>query len=105
MKHFAYILIKYWIKAGLFCYYQKIKVVGSENIPKKGPVLFLSNHQNALMDVLLFATQCERKSWFIARSDIFKGSVLNSLFGFLQMLPIYRLRDGKGQFAQKSSYF
>ncbi|WP_181899419.1 lysophospholipid acyltransferase family protein [Flagellimonas nanhaiensis] len=105
MKHLAYFLIKYWIRAGLFCYYQKIEVVGSERIPEKGPVLILSNHQNALMDVLLLATRCKRKPWFITRSDIFKGSVLNSLFGFLQMIPIYRIRDGKANLYKNQAIF
>lgn len=91
----GYYFFKYWISIGLFCYYRSIKAVGFANIPRNGPVIFLSNHQNALMDVLLIATRCGRKPWFLARSDIFKSPIFRPLFRFLQMMPIYRMRDGK----------
>ena len=94
-----------WVKLGLFCYYRRTKTIGVENIPLDKPVLFLSNHQNALMDVLLIATRCKRKPWFLARSDIFANTFLRRFFKFLQMLPIYRLRDGRDQLSKNNRIF
>ncbi|MCL6265233.1 1-acyl-sn-glycerol-3-phosphate acyltransferase [Flagellimonas myxillae] len=105
MKQLTYQLIKLWIKLGLYCYYRKITPKGTEHIPKDKPVLFLSNHQNALMDVLLIATHVKRKPWFLTRSDVFKGGLVNGLFGFLQMLPIYRIRDGKSNLHKNKLVF
>lgn len=105
MKKFGYYFFKYWISAGLFFYYRKIDIVGLENVPEDKPVLFLSNHQNALMDVLLIATHCKRKPWFLTRSDVFKNPIFRPLFRFLQMLPIYRMRDGKDTLAKNQAIF
>ncbi|HZJ21288.1 MAG TPA: 1-acyl-sn-glycerol-3-phosphate acyltransferase, partial [Pricia sp.] len=72
MKNLGYRLLKLWIKAGLYLYYGKIKISGLENVPRNEPVLFLPNHQGALMDVLLIVTDCHRKPFFLTRSDVFK---------------------------------
>ncbi len=90
---------------GLFCYYRSVKVVGVENVPKDAPVLFLSNHQNALMDILLIATNCKRKPWYLTRSDLFKNKIFRPLFQFLQMIPIYRIRDGKTNLSKNHQIF
>jgi 1-acyl-sn-glycerol-3-phosphate acyltransferase len=57
--------------------------------------MFLANHQNALLDALLIATHCNRKPYFLTRSDVFNAPVLKWFFEFLQMIPVYRIRDGK----------
>jgi 1-acyl-sn-glycerol-3-phosphate acyltransferase len=57
--------------------------------------MFLANHQNALLDPILIATHCSRKSYFLTRSDVFGNPVLKWFFEFLQMIPVYRIRDGK----------
>ena len=105
MRRAGYFFIKCWISAGLFCYYKKIQIVGAEGIPLNKPVLFLSNHQNALLDVLLLATRCHRKPWFLTRSDVFRNGFLQYFFGFLQMLPIYRIRDGKANLSKNKAIF
>ncbi len=105
MKQLGYYFLKIWVKLALFCYYKKIKVVGMEHVPLDKPVLFLSNHQNALMDVLLIATSVKKNPWFITRADVFRGKFIKSLFRFLLMIPIYRIRDGKSNLHKNMAIF
>lgn len=105
MKNLGYWLLKLWIKTGLHLYYGKIKISGLENVPKDEPVLFLPNHQGALMDVLLIVTDCRRKPFFLTRSDVFKRPALKKFFGFLRMLPIYRIRDGRESLKKNRAVF
>lgn len=105
MKDIGYSLLRLWIKTGLHLYYGRIKILGLKNIPKNKPVLFLPNHQGALMDVLLIGTDCNRKPYFLARSDVFKGPTLKKFFDFLRMLPIYRIRDGRGSLKKNKAVF
>lgn len=100
-----YWVLKHIIQLGLHCYHRKIRVYGLENIPKDKPVLFLPNHQNALIDVLLIAVDCNRKPYFLARSDIFGGSMLDILFKYVRMIPIYRIRDGRSTLSKNDAIF
>jgi len=105
LKNLGYNFLKYWIKAGLHCYYGKIIISGKENIPKNQAVIFLPNHQNALLDVLLIGVDCNRKPWFLTRSDVFKNSILKWFFSYLQMIPIYRIRDGRESLKNNEAVF
>ncbi|MET1260068.1 lysophospholipid acyltransferase family protein [Flagellimonas sp. DF-77] len=100
----GYAFVKLWVRTGLFCYYRRVRIHGHEQVPKDRALLFLSNHQNALMDVLLLATSCGRDPWFLARADIFQNA-FGSLFKSLHMIPIYRIRDGKQNLAKNNAIF
>ncbi|PHS53788.1 MAG: hypothetical protein COB01_03450 [Lutibacter sp.] len=54
-----------YIKIGLFFLHKNISVYGQENIPKKGAVLFIGNHQNALIDAILIPTSAKRNIYFL----------------------------------------
>lgn len=105
MKNFVYNLIKWGVKAGLHLYYGKIRISGLEHVPKNKAILFLPNHQSALLDVLLIAVDCNRKPYFLTRSDVFKGGFLKKLFNFFQMIPIYRIRDGRESLQNNQAVF
>uniref|UniRef100_UPI00404B8CE2 lysophospholipid acyltransferase family protein n=1 Tax=Fulvivirga sp. TaxID=1931237 RepID=UPI00404B8CE2 len=91
---FYYLLLNY-VNLGLNLFFKKLKVVGSSNIPDKDPVIFVANHQNALVDALLVVTQNKRKTHFVARADVFKRPFLKKLLTLIYMMPIYRIRDGR----------
>lgn len=105
MKLIWYHIVKIYISTGLFFYFKKIKVFGTENIPKKGAVLFVSNHKNALIDPLLIATTTTRNIHFLTRASAFKLKLVKWLLSTVNMLPIYRLRDGKETLAKNNEIF
>ena len=105
MRNLGYSVLKFWIKSGLYLYYGKIQVSGLEKVPKDKPVLFLPNHQSALMDVLLLAVDCGRKPYFLTRSDVFKKTWLRRFFAYLRMIPIYRIRDGREALKNNDAVF
>lgn len=105
MRNLGYSMVKIWMKINLHLYFGIIEKHGLYNVPKNQPVLFLPNHQNALLDVLLIAVDCNRKPWFLTRSDVFKSKTLKTIFGFFQMIPIYRIRDGRESLKNNQAVF
>ncbi|PWH82895.1 glycerol acyltransferase [Algibacter marinivivus] len=89
----------------MFFYFRRIKVFGIENIPKNKSVLLLSNHQNALLDALLIATKSNRYSYFLTRAGVFQKPFVAKLLKSLQMLPVYRVRDGWGNLSNNNAIF
>ncbi len=89
-----YHLVKTYIKTGLFLFYKKTTVLGKENIPEKGPILFVANHQNAMMDPLVVATSTKKTMYFLARASAFKNKIAAKLLTAIHAIAIYRVRDG-----------
>ncbi len=89
----------------MFFYFRKIKIHNIQNVPKNKPVLLLSNHQNALLDALLIATKCGRFSYFLTRASVFNKPLIAKILKSLQMLPVYRIRDGWGNLANNNAIF
>ena len=82
-----------------------MKVYGVNNIPNDKPVLLLANHQNALLDALLIAGNSKRFAYFLTRAAVFKKSLVSRILMSLQMLPVYRIRDGWNTIANNNAIF
>ena len=75
-------------------FHSNIKVSGREQIPSDKPVIFVGNHQNALMDALHVVTSTQKFVHFLTRAEPFAMPVLRHFFRSLNMMPVYRVRDG-----------
>jgi 1-acyl-sn-glycerol-3-phosphate acyltransferase len=71
-----------------------MSVYGKENIPEKGAVIFIGNHQNALIDAIVVPTTNNRNSHFLTRASAFKIGLVDQILRSLNMIPVYRVRDG-----------
>src|SRR6187455_2772390 len=74
-------------------YFRKWQVKGREHIPT-GPVIFVPNHQNAFLDAVIAACSSKKNPWFLTRANVFDKPAAAWILNKLQMLPIYRFRDG-----------
>lgn len=81
-------------------YFRKWQVANYSKIPRKGPVIFASNHQNAFLDPLVIYYSQPRKNFFLVRANIFKNPIARFWLETLHMLPIYRVRDGLREVAK-----
>ncbi|MCF6279817.1 MAG: 1-acyl-sn-glycerol-3-phosphate acyltransferase [Flavobacteriaceae bacterium] len=100
-----YTFLKYYVRLCLFFYHKKIKVVGKENIPKNGAVLFISNHPNALLDPILIVTNNVRDIHFLSRASAFKNNIIAKFLKSIKMIPVYRKRDGVDILVENRSTF
>ncbi len=78
-------------------FFRRIDVVGDENIPAEGPVIFAGNHPNALMDGWLLAARCGR--WplhFMVNAKLWKYRVLGRLLDASGAVPVYRREEHDG---------
>ena len=89
-----YWLLQRYAKLCFRIYYRKIEIVNFRKIPRHKPVILAPNHQNALMDAMTLVCNMPFQSVFMARADIFKGKRLTNFLTFMNIMPIYRIRDG-----------
>jgi 1-acyl-sn-glycerol-3-phosphate acyltransferase len=105
LKKLWYLLIRFYIKIGIFFYTKKIKTVGKENIPKKGAVLFTVNHPNGLIDPLMVTTNTPRITHYLVRAASFKNPIIKKVLASLNLMPIYRIRDGVKELSKNTEVF
>ncbi|WP_439131891.1 1-acyl-sn-glycerol-3-phosphate acyltransferase [Polaribacter sp.] len=105
LKKIWYQSVKIFIKISLHFYANQILISGRENIPKKGAVLFAINHPNALMDPLFVTAFNPRENHFLVRADVFKKPFIKKALASLNLMPIYRIRDGRSQLANNEEIF
>lgn len=94
MKKIWIFSVRTYIQLGLFFYYRRLHLMHRDYVPKNAPVLLVSNHNSALMDALLVASQSGRFMYFLTRASVFKKPLINALLRSFNMLPVYRVRDG-----------
>ena len=97
--------LKYYAKTSLFFYYKKIVIVGLDKLPKNKPIFFLPNHQNALIDPLLIATNIKGFASYLTRASVFKKPLMAKVLRLLGLLPVYRVRDGYGTLNKNQAIF
>lgn len=94
MKYIVNEFLRFIVKLGLKVFFKEIIIEGKEHIPKDKSILMVSNHQNALIDPLLLATLSGLKPYYLTRASAFKHPFVAKLLNYIQMIPIYRVRDG-----------
>lgn len=83
------------LNLGFWFFYHKVHRNTQNHVPINGPVLLVANHPNSFMDALVIAASLPRPTHFLARGDAFKNPILRKIFTSYQMLPVYRISEGK----------
>ena len=91
----TYRLMRGLVRFMLHLFYRQIEVVGREHVPAAGdgPVLFVGNHPNSLIDPMLVIATCGRVVHFAAKDTLFRNRVARALFTALGAVPIRRRQD------------
>ncbi len=86
-----YVFLKYLMRLALNSYFKVIKVSGQENIPKEGPILFVSNHPSTLMDPIVIGVFVKHEIYFLAAAEFMGKGIQKILMEkWFNMIPIYR---------------
>lgn len=90
-----YALLKILVRFALRIFCSEIRVSGTAGAEIKGACLIVSNHPNSFLDAIIIAAHIKQKIHFLARGDAFKKPIHRKLLGLLNMIPVYRLSEGK----------
>lgn len=83
-------LIKTLIRTITNTFFRRVDVVGLENVPGEGPVIFAGNHPNALMDGWLLTARCGR--WplhFMGNAKLWRYPLLGRALDAMGAVPVY----------------
>jgi len=104
---FSFRLAKKYIRFTFTHFYGNFIVLGKENIPKEGPVIFAPNHLNALMDALAVQVVSPENysTTFLARADLFRNKTIAAFLHSIKIMPAFRIRDGIENLGKNADVF
>ncbi|KPI85434.1 putative glycerol-3-phosphate acyltransferase [Leptomonas seymouri] len=74
-------------------YFREVTVVGLENIPRAGAVVFYGNHQNQFIDALMMNSHCGRPVRFLMAEKSFRQPVIGQFGRMFNSVPVIRPQD------------
>ena len=98
-REMAYFATKTFFTSILNIFFSSIEVLGKENIPAHGPIIFAGNHQNQFVDgAMVLVTNPHRVGFLVAESS-FAKPIIGDFSKAIGALPVKRAIDTakKGQ--------
>jgi 1-acyl-sn-glycerol-3-phosphate acyltransferase len=79
----------FWVAFLTLTFLYSVRVIGRRNLPSKGPVLLVSNHQS-MLDPLVIGMASRRYLRYLARDTLFKNRFFAFLIRSVGAVPIDR---------------
>ena len=105
MRKLWYYFVKAYIRTGFIFYFKKVIRTHIDNIPLDKAVLYVANHQNALIDPLLIGAFTPKEMYYLTRAQVFNNKWISKILYSVNMLPIYRIRDGYESLSKNEAVF
>lgn len=80
-----------WLLTNVF--FREVDIIGLENIPKEGPVVFYGNHQNQFMDAIMIRAHCGRPVRFLIAEKSLNRPIIGQFARLLGSVPVVRPQD------------
>lgn len=89
----------------LSVFFRRIEVQGAERVPRTGPVLFVVNHPNGLVDPLLLLCFTPRPVAFLAKEPLFRMPLVGFFVRRFDSIPVHRRQDPGADLAKNRTAF
>lgn len=74
-------------------FFSSIEIVGTDNLPKSGPIILTGNHNNQFVDGVILLTNCDRQVSFMIAQKSFDRPVVGFLAKAFHCIPVSRPQD------------
>ncbi|KIG17790.1 1-acyl-sn-glycerol-3-phosphate acyltransferase [Enhygromyxa salina] len=75
-------------------FFRRIDNVDAGRVPVDGPLLYVLNHPNGLLDPLFILCESPRPVTFLAKAPLFRTPLIKHFVRGFECLPVYRTQDG-----------
>ena len=89
----TYAYVQAFFQVVLAIFFREQHVIGAENVPRQGAVIFTGNHQNQFVDGLMLFTMCPRDVRFLIAEKSTKRPIIGFFSRCLRAIPVKRRQD------------
>ncbi len=90
-----YSILKIYSRLAIKIYCRHILVQQPHLLKSKGPLILAVNHPNSFLDAVILDTIFDEPIYSLARGDSFQKKWIANILRSLNILPVYREREGK----------
>lgn len=93
------------LRFGLRIFFRRVETAGIERVPANGPVMFVLNHPNSLVDPVFVLCLAPRKVSFLAKAPLFRIPLVGSLVRGVGSIPVERRQDPGADLSKNREMF
>ena len=93
------------LRFGLRIFFRRVETFGVERVPRNGPLLFVLNHPNSLVDPVFILGLAPRPVSLLAKAPLFRMPVIGRLVRALGSIPVERRQDPGADLAKNREMF
>src|SRR5438094_9519762 len=86
-------------------FFRRIEVSGWAHVPARGPVMFVLNHPNGLIDPAFLLCLAPRRVSFLAKAPLFSMPVIGAIARAFEAIPVHRRQDAGSDLAKNAQTF
>lgn len=105
LKKLCYAYLKFFVRIAQFVYFRRVEINGDRKTAAGQAAIYGVRHPNALMDPLMVSAPVTRNLYFLARGDLFANKVVARIMDMVNMIPIFRMRDGGNSVNRNAATF
>ncbi len=100
-----YLLFQNLTLFALWIYCKRLTIYNRSLLAIEQPTILGCNHPNSFLDAMIIGGKMKKRVHFMTRSDVFKKAWVRSILRSVNMIPIYRIRDGKDNLGKNDHTF
>lgn len=89
----VYFMVKVFFHSLLSIFFSSVEVLGKQNIPEHGPVIFTGNHMNQFVDAAVMLVTTPRQMGFLVAAVSFKKRIIGDFARAAGGIPVSRPQD------------
>jgi glycerol-3-phosphate O-acyltransferase/dihydroxyacetone phosphate acyltransferase len=93
IKPLLYFSVKVFFHSILSIVFREVHVIGLENVPQYGPVIFTGNHANQFIDAVTMVCTCQRTISYLVAEKSWNRPIIGHLAWALGAVPVKRSQD------------
>ncbi|GAB5034484.1 glycerol-3-phosphate o-acyltransferase [Nannochloropsis oceanica] len=92
-QEFLYDGVRVFFRSILSIFFRQVDIVGIDNIPKHGPVIFSGNHSNQFVDGIMVLTTAQHRVGFLIAEKSYNHPVVGTFAKLAGAVPVTRPQD------------
>jgi 1-acyl-sn-glycerol-3-phosphate acyltransferase len=98
-------LLSSLLRLAIRIFFRRVEIVGAERVPAQGPVVFVLNHPNGLIDPAVLLCLAPRRVSFLAKAPLFRMPLVGLWCRAFDAIPVHRKQDPGSEMTRNRETF